>query len=76
MIYGYVSRTLNEYGLKQMREVTISASPNDLREVAAFLSEVADELDSHAVSVQFHRHLPPELKQAIGCDVIVVRPGE
>ena len=76
MIYGYESRTVNEHGLKQMREVSISASPDDLRKIAAFLAETADELDAHRVSAQWHRHSPAELREAIGCDVIVASPAK
>jgi hypothetical protein len=37
MIYGYESRTVNESGLKQMREISLAVSADDLRELADFL---------------------------------------
>ena len=75
MIYGYRARTLNGYGLMEMREVSISAAPATLRDLARFLVEAADVLDSAEVSIHWHMHSPPELRELVGCDVIVV-PGD
>ncbi len=71
MIYGYDSQTLNEYGLKQLREISLAVSPEDLRELANFLQDSADELEG-AVSGHWHRHLPDALRRRLGCDVIVL----
>jgi hypothetical protein len=71
MIYGYDSRTINEYGLKQMREISVTASPVALRELAQFLMECADELEASA-SNHWHRHASCALRREVGCDVIVV----
>lgn len=73
MIYGYDydSRTLNEYGLKQLREISIAVTPEDLRELAAFLQDSAEELTG-AASSHWHRHMPDALRRRIGCDVIVL----
>ena len=71
MIYGYDSRTLNEYGLKQMREVSVAVSSDDLRALADFLTNAADELDG-AVSCHWHKHAPDSLQRALGCDIIVL----
>jgi len=71
MIYGYDSQTINEYGLKQMREISIAADAGALRELAEFISECADELES-AVSRHWHRHAPASLQRGVGCDVIVI----
>ena len=71
MIYGYDSRTVNEFGLKEMREVSISASPDAIRELARFLMQCADELES-AISPHWHRHAPESIQRVVGCDVIVL----
>lgn len=71
MIYGYDSRTINEYGLKQLREISLAVSPYDLRELASFLQASADELEG-AASDHWHRHMPDVLRRRLGCDVIVL----
>ena len=71
MIYGYDSRTINEYGLKQMREISVAASPAALRELAQFLIECADQLES-AASSHWHRHASTSLQREVGCDVTVL----
>ncbi len=71
MIYGYDSRTINEYGLKQMREISLAARPDALRELARFLDQCADELET-AASSHWHRHAPSSLQRDVGCDVIVL----
>ena len=45
MICGYDIKELNEYGLEQMSEVSLAASPEALRQLAAFLIEAAEELE-------------------------------
>ena len=71
MIYGYDSRTVNEYGLRQMKEVSVSASPEALRGLAAFLVATAEELEG-AASGHWHRHIPSSLKKQLECDLIVL----
>jgi hypothetical protein len=71
MIYGYDVRTVNEYGLKQMREVSIHAAPKALRDLAAFLVESAAELEKGPKHSNWHRHHGSDLKQLLGCDVVV-----
>jgi hypothetical protein len=71
MIYGYDSRTINEYGLRQMREISVAASPVALRELAQFFGECADELESGGSS-HWHRHASTSLQRQLGCDVIVL----
>ena len=75
MIHGYDDATLNEHGLKQMREVSISASPASLRALAAFMTSAAEELESGPVHANWHRHIPNELRCEIGCDVVVLAPA-
>jgi hypothetical protein len=72
MIYGYDARTINAYGLKQMREISIAVRPVTLRALAQFLRDSADELESASVSTHWHKHLDVELHRELGCDVIVL----
>lgn len=71
MIYGYDEKTLNDYGLRQMKEISIQGSPDDLRELAGFLAESAEQLEN-ASSSNWHRHVPESLQRKIGCDLIVL----
>ena len=71
MIYGYDSRTVNEYGLRQMREISVAAQPNALRELAGFFLQCADELET-ATSGHWHRHASASLQREVGCDVVVL----
>jgi len=71
MIYGYDSGTINEYGLRQMREISVAVSPDDLRALAEFLTSAADELQG-GVSDHWHKHVSDSLQRRLGCDVIVL----
>ncbi|MCA8991361.1 MAG: hypothetical protein KDA69_01425 [Planctomycetaceae bacterium] len=71
MIYGYDRRTVNEQGLREMQEVTFAMPANQIREVAAFLNSAADKLEG-VPSIQAHEHAPEALRDAIGCDIIVM----
>jgi len=71
MIYGYESRIVNEYGLKQMREISVATRPDALRDLARFLLQCADELET-AASGHWHRHASASLQREIGCDVVVL----
>lgn len=59
MIFGYAAKKVNAYGLLELREVTFHGTPADLREIASFLVDAANEmeLDEHPIS---HRHLSIE----------------
>jgi hypothetical protein len=70
MIYGYGRRTLNEYGLNEMREISISISAPRLRKLAEYLIQSASELDR--AGGHWHKHAPAALAREIGCDVIVL----
>jgi hypothetical protein len=72
MVYGYETRTLNEYGLKEMREVTFSTRPDTLRAIAQFLVEAAAQLESQPMSPNWHRHVSPAIARSLCCDVIVI----
>ena len=71
MIYGYDIQTINEHGLKLMREISISTSSEDLRSLADFLAKAAEELEG-AASAQWHKHAPDSLRRRLDCDVIVL----
>ena len=57
MLYGYSKRTINEYGLLELREVTIAASPDVLRQIAGYLVEVANMMEVKEPTPNFHRHI-------------------
>jgi hypothetical protein len=71
MTYGYNRRVLNEFGLKQMKEVTVAARPEALRELAMFLVDAARQLETESTSDSWHRHCDSSLKRSLGCDFIV-----
>ncbi len=64
MIYGYDSCTINEYGLRQMREISIAAAPSALRQLADFLQEAADDM-ANASSSHWHKHVPSALQRLL-----------
>jgi hypothetical protein len=81
MIYGYSRASINEYGLLELREVTLSLSPERLRLLARFLAQMAEELESDASpSSSWHRHLsawnPKWSNPGNIADVVVVRPED
>jgi hypothetical protein len=77
MIYGYVNQIVNEeFGLAQMREISVSAPSASLRALAEFLRTAAEELDAKPRSVHWHMHLPNELRESLGCDVIVTATND
>ncbi|MEE8451920.1 MAG: hypothetical protein V3R99_08395 [Thermoguttaceae bacterium] len=65
---------INDYGLKEMREVSIAASSDDLRTLAEFLANAADDVDN-AESCHWHKHVPDSLCRVLGCDIIVLKGG-
>lgn len=71
MIYGYAQRVINSYGLQEMREISISASPSGLRELAKFLLDTADEMDGE-LSPGWHRHAPDQIRRDVDCEVVVM----
>ena len=80
MIYGYAARELDENGLLEMKEVTFAASADVLREVADFLTEMADLMEVGGFSECSHRHIGSVVKdwddRFPGKDVIVMPPTE
>ena len=75
MIYGYDAKTVNEYGLKEMKEVSILATPDSLRDLAAFLLLAAEEMEQ-ASSDNWHSHAPAALNQELGCEIVVCPASE
>lgn len=56
--YGYSKKT-HGHGLHEMKEVTISANPDALKELARFILKCADEIESN--NTQFnHDHFQPK----------------
>ena len=81
MIYGYANKTINEFGLLEMREVSFSASPAVLREIAKFLDEMAAGMESSGeLSVHWHRHIQDEIPgwrdRFPDNDIVVCAPGK
>ena len=79
MLYGHDRRTLDRWGLKELTDVTVDATPAVLRELAAFLEAAADEMqrddDRGVLSTMWHKHAPPGLAKRLGGDVVVT-PGD
>lgn len=74
--FGYSAKTINEHGLHVLSEVTLSATPSELRRIAAFLVASADGMEKHGPTFG-HSHLQDEedLRQSwsdSATDVIVV----
>lgn len=79
MVYGYSKRTVNEYGLVELREITFGLPPGDLRDVAGFLLAMADELEDACTDENWHRHIEMHVNgwrsRHPDLDIIVVRPS-
>ena len=80
MIYGYSGRVCNEHGLLEMKEITFSAPPETLREVAKFLSAMADHMEAGGFLRCDHFHIGSVIggwdESHPGKDVLVVCPPE
>ena len=74
-IYGYSNNVDTEKGPLEMSEISFCADPEDLRVVALFLSQRADEMDNH--SGFGHSHLRDSWKDWSDDfpDVIVLKPS-
>jgi len=77
-IFGYAKREVGDHGLLEMSEVTFDVSPDDLRRVARFLLDFADQVESGAWR-SGHRHLaefdPDWKRDHPRSDVIVIHPS-
>ncbi len=59
MLYGYSRRVINRYGLRELKEVTFQASPDDLRRIATFLTDAASQIEAGTAKTD-HLHLSIE----------------
>ena len=78
MFYGYSVRQVNQYGLLELREVSLDAPAEALREIARFLHEMADLMDAGGFVRCSHRHLSIEHRdwgrKFPGYDIVVLAP--
>lgn len=74
MIYGYDDGvSLNEYGLKRLKSLSIATSPDTLRALAEFLFKVAAEMESSdQLHDNWHRHTSRNLEERIECEIAVL----
>jgi hypothetical protein len=79
MIYGYGSKEINEYGLLEMKEITFSAPPSVLRQIAQFLEDTARQMEEGAFAKTSHRHIGSVIvgwdKRFPNKDIIVMPPS-
>ena len=57
--YGYPKREVSEHGLVELSEVTLAGTPSELRRIAKFIAQCADEIDRSAAGFG-HSHLQDE----------------
>lgn len=79
MIYGYPRAIVNpEYGLQEMREVSLEFGPNALRRIARFLQVAADRIESGEWRTG-HLHIDSlDTNWSIDfpeCDLVVLHPS-
>lgn len=78
MIYGYARKTVNEYGLLELGEVTLMMEPAQIRTVGRFLLDIAMQMEAASRTQGWHRHLSswtPDWSSEKGQpDVIVTFP--
>ncbi len=60
-LYGYAEKKLSKQGLLRMREVTVNASPELLRNIAKFLMDAADRLENKGDTFD-HMHVDQSIK--------------
>jgi hypothetical protein len=62
MLFGYSSRTIDENGLLEMREVSVAANANTLRQIASFFNEMAEIMDKGGFVKCSHKHISSVVK--------------
>jgi hypothetical protein len=77
-IYGYLESVVDpDHGLLELREVSFSFSPSDLRRIADFLRDCADRMEAEEWKTD-HAHIdsfdPRWKRQHPVTDVVVLRP--
>jgi hypothetical protein len=70
-VFGYSKRVANEYGLHEMSEISFDVTADELRRVAAFLTDCADKIDARQWRTD-HKHIEGPWNE---CDVIVCYPN-
>ncbi|MCA9646842.1 MAG: hypothetical protein H6718_13770 [Polyangiaceae bacterium] len=70
-VFGYGEVILEEFGLQAMREVSFEGTPDELRCVARFLIQKAEELEMRTFRIS-HMHMPRKGLEEGSCDVIVL----
>jgi hypothetical protein len=80
MIFGYSRRKVNNYGLHELKEVTLAMGPAELRLLGRFLLDMADQMEAGAFDACSHRHLtsahPAWSELHPSADVIVMPPED
>ena len=75
MIYGHGGPPVDGWGLRELSDVTVDATPAVLRELAAFLTQAAGEMERDdergVLSTMWHKHAPADLTTRLGGDVVV-----
>jgi hypothetical protein len=69
-IFGYSTKKPTRAGLRSLREVSFSASPEELVSLAAFLSKMASEIQSGRMKTD-HVHFPAPISAP---QIIVLNP--
>jgi hypothetical protein len=57
MLYGYSVKQINEYGLHELKEVSVQADPVILRQIGTFFLQMADLMDRGGFERCSHRHI-------------------
>jgi hypothetical protein len=78
MIYGHGTKTGEEFDLLEMKDVSLVAPPDVLREIAFFLNKMAEEIEAGDFA-NTHRHIGNTIANWNGRfpdkDIIVCHPG-
>ena len=72
MIFGRSEQQAVGTDPLEMKEISLSASSEDLKLLAAFILKQADEMEA-AKSQNWHRHINSSLCDRLGCDVVVLK---
>jgi hypothetical protein len=79
MLYGYSVNEINEFGLLELREVSLSASPAVLRQIAKFLLDSAALIEAGQIGPSAHRHIQSVIadwdRRFPDKDIIVIASG-
>ncbi len=77
-VFGYGKRTVNKYGLLELREVSFEMSAEDLRRVAGFFLACADQFNAGEWRTS-HQHLSQQDSswsiQHPDLEIVVINPS-